>query len=147
MALRTDVDALAVLPEITCLESIYPGFRQWYLQRVVPGLADGSRLIVADVLDGGLAGIAIAKRTCGERKLCTLWRNPRLGRDATVAELLTGTTSWLGPRRPTFTVPVDRIHRLRPVLNEMQAGSGVPLGTLYRPGVSEMLFNASGMPE
>jgi hypothetical protein len=50
-------------------------------------------------------------------------------------------------RSPALTVPVERIHPLRPEPNEMQVGSGVLHETLCRPEVNEMLFYASGMPE
>jgi len=145
--LRTDMDPLAVLGEIHCLEAIYPGFGEWYLQKVVPGIAKGTRLLIADVTDGEVSGVAIAKRDIGELKLCTVWRNERIGRYEVSTRLVRAAMSWLGTDRPVFTVPSDRIDRMRPLMNAVGVGAGVGLGDIYREGVDELLFNATGMQQ
>ncbi len=146
-AIRTDIDAMDLLHRLEELERVYPGFRAWYLSKVLPGVADGTRRVFAEISDAGISGIAIAKRGHGELKLCTLWKDPDLGTDRTARGLVRVVMGWLGTDRPSFTIPEDRIARLRPVLNSIGAVEGVRLGGIYRPGVDEFLFNASEMPQ
>lgn len=145
--LRTDMNPLAVLGQLRSLEAVYPGFGEWYLQKVVPGIAKGTRLLVADVTDGAVTGVAIAKRQGGELKLCTVWRNERIGRSDVTIGLVRAAMRWLGTDRPLFTVPSDRIERMRPLMNAVGVGAGVGLGDIYREGVDELLFNAKGMQQ
>jgi hypothetical protein len=97
-------------------------------------------------MDGdAIAGVVIAKRTFEERKICTLWRHAQRGGGPSGADLVRGAVDWLGTDRPSFTVPTDRVARLRPVLNALGAGRGVSVGSIYRSGVDELLFNADRM--
>lgn len=141
-AIRTDIDVMDLLRRLEELQSVYPGFRDWYLSKVVPGLADGTRRVFAETSDSRISGVAIAKRGGGELKLCTLWKDSNADGDTAVL-LARSAMDWLGTERPSFTVPADRMHRLRPVLNHFGMGGGVAVGSLYRQGVSEFLFNAS----
>lgn len=143
-AIRTDIDAMDLLQRIQELESVYPGFRDWYLSKVVPGVADGTRRVFAEISDLGISGVAIAKRGGGELKLCTLWKDSNSDGGTAVA-LARSAMEWLGTERPSFTVPADRIHRLRPVLNHFGIDGGIAVGSLYRDGVGEFLFNAREM--
>jgi hypothetical protein len=137
------VDALAVLQRIEGLEETYPGFKEWYLHTVMPGLSDGRRRIFIDIEGQAVTGVAIAKREGSERKLCTLWRDA--GGFGSASNLMRSAMDWLGTDRPSFTIPQDRIARLRPILNEFGMGAGIAVGELYRPGVREFLFNAREM--
>ncbi len=143
--LKTDIDASELVVILHGLEKVYPDFAEWYRRRVVPGVSDGSRMIFAEVAHDGIAGVAIAKRSREELKLCTLWRDPFRGDGDTASRLMRSAMAWLGTDRPVFTVPFDRIQRLRPVLNEFGMGAGMAVGQLYRPGVEEILFNAECM--
>ncbi|MNU39056.1 hypothetical protein D3C71_277430 [compost metagenome] len=143
-AIRTDIDAMDLLQRLQELESVYPGFRDWYLSKVVPGVADGTRRVFAEISDSQISGVAIAKRGGGELKLCTLWKDSNADGETAVV-LARSAMEWLGTERPSFTVPADRIHRLRPVLNHFGMDGGVAVGSLYRHGVGEFLFNAREM--
>jgi hypothetical protein len=139
--IRTDIDAMDLLRRLEGLESVYPGFRDWYLSKVVPGVADGTRRVFAEISGSRISGVAIAKRDRRELKLCTLWKDPAADSGTAVA-IARSAMDWLGTERPSFTVPADRIQRLRPVLNHFGMSDGISVGSLYRPGVGEFLFNA-----
>jgi hypothetical protein len=139
--IRTDIDAIDLLNRLEALEAVYPGFRDWYLSKVVPGVADGTRRVFAEISGARISGVAIAKRDRRELKLCTLWKDPSADGGTAVA-IVQSAMDWLGTERPSFTVPADRIQRLRPVLNHFGMGGGVAVGSLYRDGVGEYLFNA-----
>lgn len=143
---RADIDPVRVFYEIAELERVYPGFRSWYFEKVVPGIETGHRLLLADVTDQGVAGVVIAKRTADELKLCSVWRSRFLGSSMTSSMLVRSAMDWLGTDRPVFTIPSDRISRLKPLMNEIGASEGRVLGDLYRRGIDELLFNAREMP-
>jgi hypothetical protein len=139
--IRTDIDVLELLPILEELGNAYPGFREWFMSKVVPGVADGTRRVFAEISDSRISGVAIAKRDHRELKLCTLWKDP-MSDGGTAVTLVRSAMDWLGTERPSFTVPSDRIQRLRPVLNHFGMDGGIAVGSLYRPGVGEYLFNA-----
>lgn len=143
-SIRTDIDPLSLLAAISDLSETYPGFREWYLSKVIPGIKDGTRIVFAEASGSRLTGVAIAKRSGPELKLCTLWKDPSAD-GGTATMLVRSVMQWLGTDRPSFTVPQDRIQRLRPVLNELGIGAGIAVGQIYRPGVEEFLFNAQAM--
>jgi hypothetical protein len=68
-----EVDPRAAFEAIAGLEDVYPGFRSWWNDKVVPGLGDGSRRIVAETRGGRIVGAGVFKRSSSERKICTLW--------------------------------------------------------------------------
>lgn len=142
---RSDLDPRSLFVLLAGLEEIYPGFREWYLCKVVPGIRRGDRAMFAEVNDSCVVGLSIVKRSATERKICTLWKDPAIAGDATAARLMRSAMAWLETEKPSFTVPSDRIQRLRPVLNEFGVGAGMAVGQLYRPGIEEFLFNSDGM--
>ncbi|NTF17224.1 hypothetical protein G6L37_02110 [Agrobacterium rubi] len=144
--ISTDIDAMSLIGRLRELEDIYPGFSDWYCGKVIPGLAGGSRSVIVEMSDAGVVGIAICKREPTELKLCTLWRDSATSGTDTSKRLVRASMDWLGTTRPLFTVPSDRIARLRPILNDIDVGKGVCIGSVYRPGVDEFVFNAPGMP-
>lgn len=139
-AVRSDMNPSDVLNLLEPLGRIYPAFRPWYLHKVMPGLQDGSRRVLAAAADDRVLGVAILKKSASELKLCTLWTDPAAP-SGTSDCLLEASFDWLGTRRPVFSVPDDILPRMRRLISEMDATSAEELVGVYRPGVVEHLFN------
>src|ERR1700720_4499473 len=69
-------DCQRLFAKVRHLHAFYPRFGDWFWGKVVPGLRDGTRLVVPEYVDGRLVAVAILKRTPEERKICTLWVAP-----------------------------------------------------------------------
>lgn len=123
------------------LEATYPGFRSWYWTKVIPGIGRGERNILIRRLDAQVAGVAITKRTCRETKLCTLWVAPTARSTGVGRELMQASLDWLGNDTPLFTVPAERIDEFRPLLKRFKFHETDCVGSAYRPGVIEHVFN------
>lgn len=134
-----------VFEPIQHLELLYPGFGSWFHTKVIPGLRDGSRKIFfrTSRIDKDLLAIAIAKRTQEERKLCTLWVTPEarnLGLAAICAE---EAFSWLGTKKPLFTVPDLRIEGFKTLLNHWGFEQTQAIDDVYRRNSREYVFNGA----
>tara|TARA_R110002051_G_scaffold103257_1_gene175029 strand:+ start:1289 stop:1840 length:552 start_codon:yes stop_codon:yes gene_type:complete len=123
------------------LEASYPGFCTWYWTKVIPGVGRGERKILISRLDTRVAGVAITKRDCAEAKLCTLWVAPTARATGVGRELMQAAIGWLGNEAPLFTVPAERIDEFRPLLKRFKFEETDRLGSAYRPGVTEHVFN------
>lgn len=96
------------------LQATYPAFSQWFHKKVVPGLGNGTRNILSASTDKEILGIAIAKRTEVEQKLCTLWVADHYRNHGVGIRLMREAMIWLGTERPTASAPesASDIHRL-----------------------------------
>lgn len=138
--------AHGVWPVLRPLEAIYPGFRGWYWGKVVPGLATGQRGLFLVGSASSPKGLAIAKRDRAEPKVCTLWVAPSERERGLGRNLLEEAIEWVGADRPLFTVPQERYDELLPLTRKLGFRETAQLGSLYRPGVVEHVFNGSQSP-
>ena len=90
--------------QLSYLETIYPGFRHWFDDKVQPGIIAGTRYL--DVIEHGerLTGIVIAKNEEGERKLCTVWVHPDFRGRGLGIRLIRAACLWLGTDQPLASV-------------------------------------------
>lgn len=121
----------------------YPGFRNWFFTKVVPGLRTGERCILSHEIEGRLAGIAICKRTNIERKLCTLWVDSLLRDRGIAGKLAYRAFDWLECDQPLFTVPEERMSEFAGLLKSWNFPEPIACESCYRPGRSEFIFNGS----
>lgn len=134
-------DVVSAWDALQHLETCYPGFQTWYWGKVVPGLSTGERSLLVKSFRGRVAGVAISKRDATEAKLCTLWVS-RAARMAGVGrELMQGAIDWLEDDFPLFTVPAERIDAFGPLLKRFRFEETSQLTSVYRPGVTEHVFN------
>lgn len=131
-------DVYAVLAH---LRHFYPDFEAWFWQKVVPGLADGTRKLCVETRGQAIVGVSIAKLNADERKLCTLWVAESARGTGLGERLLRDACKWLGTDTPYATVPAERMDEVvqlfgKPGFQKSEAGEG-----LYRPGKKEFTFN------
>jgi GNAT superfamily N-acetyltransferase len=128
---------------IAWLESEYPGFCDWYWDRVVPGLAKGERRLTAVERGDRVVGVGISKRTSSERKMCTIWVDADFEGSGLGVRLMRDSMRWLGTDKPLATVSQSRM----PGFAKIMAGLGYELTQVlpdyYVQGQSEFVFNGA----
>jgi hypothetical protein len=134
-------EASSAFDSIRQLEFVYPGFDAWFHGKVVPGLRDGSRKLFVESAAGRMAGLAIAKRTSSERKLCTLWVAPETRNTGVAARLADEAFDWLGTAKPLFTVPDVRMKEFAGLLNRWEFVETQVVEDIYRQTSREFVFN------
>jgi hypothetical protein len=132
-----EIDPQAAYGALAHLEAVYPGFSRWWAAKVTPGLADGTRRVLADVRDGRVVAAGVFKRSDDERKICTIWASEA----GTASTLCREGMRWLGTDRPSFTVPHDLMPRYRRLLSEIDAGRYKCVRGVYRADAVECVFD------
>jgi hypothetical protein len=135
-----------IFDSIAHLEFDYPGFDAWFHGKVVPGIRDGSRNLFVESSAGRLAGIAIAKRTSSEQKLCTLWVAREARNSGVAASLAAKAFDWLGTTKPLFTVPDVRIGQFAGLLRRWDFVETQVVEDMYRSASRELVFNGTLVP-
>lgn len=69
-------DLELVRKSLTGLRKCYPGFNDWYLEKVLPKLKSGTRKVFLATHDLEFSGALILKDDGYEKKVCTLFVNP-----------------------------------------------------------------------
>ena len=120
-----------------------------FIPASMPGFTARSYLDCATVLGNcslrapqvGVAGVAIAKRTSSEQKLCTLWVAPETRNDGLAARLADEAFDWLETTKPLFTVPDVRIKEFARLLNCWDFVETQVVEDMYRRTSREFVFN------
>jgi hypothetical protein len=139
------VDGDAAYLRLQHLEEIYPGFREWYYGKVIPGVDAGERRLIPYAPEGEIMGIAIAKRG-PEAKLCTLWVDPDVRLSRAGASLAERAFEWIGTTKPLFTVPAERLPEFRGLLRQWDFGAGQTVRGYYGRDRVEYVFNGALTP-
>jgi GNAT superfamily N-acetyltransferase len=136
-----------VYEHLRSLEAFYPCFEDWFFNRVVPGLSDGTRTIIGFERDGRVKASAIVKRSMREVKLCTIFVERELQKKGLGVRLFRLALDWLNEPHPLATVSEERLPEFRRLFDA--AGftlSYIALG-YYRPGKREYVYNGVLRPE
>ena len=142
-----DCSADSVFGYLSHLEGTYPGFRAWFHDKVISPLSSEERAIFVKWVNERPSGIAIAKRSSEERKLCTLWVDPAARTSGVGADLGARAFEWLGTSKPLFTVPEERIEEFRGLLNRWDFHPRQALVGYYRSKKAEYVFNGQLKPK
>ncbi|WP_281799742.1 GNAT family N-acetyltransferase [Methylocystis echinoides] len=133
--------ACEVWSEISHLQVFYPGFEYWFNAKVASGLRDGSRRVFVERRGKEIAGLAIAKRSALESKLCTLYVAPKFRYRGVAARLANEAFDWLETKQPLFSVPEERLPEFRVLINRWSFVETQALRSFYRNGKIEYVFN------
>ncbi len=142
-----DSDLSDVYSVLAHLEGMYPGFRLWYFSKVVTGVRNRQRQVFAAYAGSQIIGVAIAKRSAWERKLCTLWVEPEARSSGIADRLAESTFGWIGTRQPLFTVPEERLSEFARLINLWNFTEIERVVGLYRFQKIEYVFNGRLRPE
>ncbi len=136
------VQAFCVLPMLHSLDTLYPGFQDWYVDTVVPGVVLGQDVLLVGKDEGRVVGVALGKRTQSETKLRCVRVLPEYQNKGLGLRLIDSMLDELECVKPHCTVAEELLHVYsRAFVNRYGfALTGVDKGT-YRRGKLEYRFN------
>lgn len=121
----------------------YPRICDWYRQKFVPGLGNGSRKILIYVVDNEVAGIAFLKDEAKEKKICTLRVRDKYQNNGIGKTLLERCVEILGTDKPMITVPEERLYYFCNLFKHYDFKLEQVTHNYYRNNSSEYVFNGS----
>lgn len=139
---RAFVPTLQALRVLQGLDSLYPGFNDWYVNKVVPGVVLGNDQLLIAQDAGRIVGLALGKRSADETKLRCVRVLPAYEGQGLGIKLIDRMLDVLECDKPHCTVAEEMLHsysrafvtRYGFELNAVDKGR-------YRPGKLEYSFN------
>jgi GNAT superfamily N-acetyltransferase len=119
----------------------YPGIRDWYRTRVMPGLKEGTRKLFWRYGNSDLIALGIAKKTPDEKKICTLRVAPGARGLGVGFHLTEEMLNWLEERNPHFTIAEGKLPELKQWIDHYGFRKTDEHFGLYVPHKTELLFN------
>lgn len=136
-------DIVCVSELLGQIRDFYPNFDAWLARKVYPGCAIGTRAVFAtsDGVCGKPRAVLIAKRELFERKICTLFVDPKYAYQGDGKLLMTHAVAWLDDRRPIITVGEARLAAFEGLFASFGFELTGSVVGLYRSGDVEHVFN------
>ncbi len=150
-SIASSEEAVRLIPaihrELVGLSRLYPEFRDWFSQKVVPGIFTGERSLLVELRDDSIAGVAIIKDDGIEQKLCCLRVSTEFQKKGGVGyRLFERSMEELDTRYPLLSVSEDRFLEFRRIFNHFGYEKAWEYPELYRPGKIELSFNGLLLP-
>lgn len=131
----------AALHFLLPLSQDYPGIEQWYRTKVIPGVRNGTRVLVNIERQGDLVGLGIAKNEGGEHKICTVRVAPEHSGRGVGPRIFDTLLHWLDDDMPHLTVSEGRLPLFQRIFDYYGFGKTSTKAGLYVPGSIEVGFN------
>ena len=130
-----------ILNLIKPLNDTYPGHTQWFMEKFIPGLQKKERMyIIAQDDDNTLAGCVLIKNTDEEKKICTLFINPKFRRQGLGKKLMERALKELG-EHPLITVSSRNLSQLSSLLKQYGFRLSAAKKGVYNSEDTEYYFN------
>lgn len=123
------------------LSADYPGIDQWYRRKVIPGVRDGSRLLLRVERAGQLVGLGIAKREHGEQKICTVRVAPSHAGRGIGVRIFDELLKWLDVDRPHLTISDAKLPAFERIFDYYGFALTSQHPGLYVPTACELGYN------
>lgn len=135
------VEALLAMPFLASLDRYYPGIQDWYVNQVVPGLAQGESVLLLERHGCRIQGMALGKRGA-ETKLRCVRVLPEQAHQGLGIRLMDRMFEALETTQPHCTVSEELLHQYSRIFVNRYgfALSNVSKGQ-YRPRKLEYHFN------
>ena len=123
------------------INDTYPENTKWFKEKFIPGLAKKERMyIVARDDNNVLAGCVLIKKTKEEKKICTLFVNPKFRRQGLGKQLMEQTLKELG-EHPLITVSSRNLSQLSRLLEQCGFHLSATKKGVYNSEDTEYYFN------
>ena len=123
------------------INDTYPEQTKWFKEKFITGLQKKERMyIIAQDDDNTLAGCVLIKNTEEEKKICTLFVNPKFRRQGLGKQLMEQTLKELG-EHPLITVSSRNLSQLSHLLEQCGFHLSATKKGVYNSEDTEYYFN------
>ena len=99
------------------ISTYYPNYREWFQTKMLPGILQGTREIIAiEDSDGVVAFISLKKEE--ERKICTLYVDKKYRKKGLGTILVKKGLEYLETPSPLLTIPADKIKMFKKMIKK-----------------------------
>jgi len=135
-------DMEKVYLQLSSAKEFYPNFENWYIRKVVPDLYHKRRVIISEIRDDKIAGLAILKLD-DEKKLSTLKVSSEYLNKGIGLKLFEKSFQLLETEKPFLTVSEEKLIEFKKIFNYYDFELTSVHNNLYRKGKKEYFFNES----
>lgn len=125
------------------LSDDYPDIANWFINKVVPGLRAGTRVLLPVERDGNLVGLGIAKNEADERKICTVRIAPNYVGRGVGLRLFDDLLRWLDDDHPHLTVSSSKLPLFGRIFDYYGFHHTSKFEGLYKPKAIELGYNGT----
>lgn len=136
-----DKDEAESLDFLSCLSGGYPGIDGWFINKVVPGLSNGTRKLFIYRRDEKVVALCIAKKSETELKVCTVRVIPEYAGKGLGIKLFKDAMNWLETDKPHLTVSEERLSDFTRIFEYFGYKLTSTHNGLYLPGKVEYFYN------
>lgn len=133
-----------IFNEISFLSLEYPDFYNWYHQKIILGLSNGSRKIFlakSSFEYNKVSGILILKKTKDENKICTFYIDKQYRCFGLGKNLMDIAMNEFNGDKPLITVSDSKLQYIKPFLLKYDFREHTHFHNYYKPGHIEYTFN------
>lgn len=133
-------DMQKIYLQLSDAKKFYPNFEDWYLKKVVPDLVCGQRILISEIRDNNIAGLAILKVN-NEKKLSTLKVTSNYLNKGIGLKLFEKSFQILETEKPFLTVSEEKLVEFKKIFDYYNFKLTSTHDSLYRSGKKEYFFN------
>ncbi len=123
------------------LKQTYPRFDYWWRSKVIPGIQKNTRILILEIRDTQIVGVAVLKNTPTEKKLCTLKINAQYRASGLGYRLFEKSMTVLNTNKPLLSVSENRLPEFIKLFNHFGYEFVKDYNGMYIPNNTELSFN------
>lgn len=122
----------------------YPKHFRWYWEKTVPAVFNGTREIVACIIDEEIAGVAFLKKEDGEQKICTFLVLEKYRKRGIATKLIEASFEFLETTKPLISLADYKLDMFSNIINKYnwEQTQVLPKG-FYNDTYTELVFNGT----
>lgn len=136
------IQTIKLYPLLSELEQLYPDFRNWFFNKVIPSVVSNHSTIIVLKKNNIIVGLTILKTTHNEKKIRTLYiLKDFQGQYGLFIKLFEKSMEVLNTFNPSYSVPEELIDIYTKIAKKYNHNLTQVIENKYRNGKKEYFFN------
>ena len=119
----------------------YPDYKEWYQNKQIPGIYDGTRNIIIAHIKDRIVGFVSLKKTPEEKKICTFYVEKSFRKNQIGTILAEKAIEYLEEEKPLITIPMDKLNQFIKISKKYKWEISDIKENLYRTTTPEVIVN------
>ena len=130
-----------IVIETSSFKKDYPDYENWFWEKQVTGLFEGTRDIIVAIKNNKVIGISNIKNTSLEKKICTLSVDKRYRMKTIGSKLVDISLKLLNTKTPVITMSLCKLPEFSSIIKKNNWVVTSIYKDLYKEGLYEIFFN------